>query len=507
MIIWNVETTAPVHDLRLMINSGDSVRFNAASADSLSWTASIKITSSGFYQLKKAGTETEFYRIEMVKDLSPSITISSPDPHHVIEPGRPARVYLESMITDDYGLSRTYISFTVARGKGEGVKFSETKWPLPGLREGQKSQRYQNNLALSSLGMIPGDELYYYISATDNNNQEYRTDIYIVSIPDTAELMSMEGMTLGVNLIPEYFRSQRHIILDTEKLLREKDTISAEAFKNRSNNLGLDQKLLRLRYGKFLGEESEDEIGADLHDHDHEGGHHEEAPVIFGDATDLMNEYGHSHDNAEDATFFEPELKAQLKATLNEMWKSELELRTYKPAEALPYEYKALRLLKDLQQKSRVYVAKTGFKSTPLNPDKRLSGELDKILQPVISKTVQKKETEGEILRGAMTVISILKNGGQISETQKQILGKANSILLSKAAAEPASYLEAVSSMKRMLAGLQKMERGSQTDADAILSALQRLAPEPEILPSVPASGGSGNLSDQYFKNLKRRNR
>jgi hypothetical protein len=45
------------------------------------------------------------------------------------------------------------------------------------------------------------------------------------------------------------------------------------------------------------------------------------------------------------------------------MWSAELRLRTYKAEEALPFEYKALRLLKDLQQKSRVYVAKTAFKA------------------------------------------------------------------------------------------------------------------------------------------------
>ncbi|MBC8111611.1 MAG: hypothetical protein H7Y04_11170, partial [Verrucomicrobia bacterium] len=51
--------------------------------------------------------------------------------------------------------------------------------------------------------------------------------------------------------------------------------------------------------------------------------------------------------------------------------------------EALPYAHKALELIKSLQQKSRVYVEKTGFKPPTLKPaEKRLSGELAEIINP-----------------------------------------------------------------------------------------------------------------------------
>jgi hypothetical protein len=42
----------------------------------------------------------------------------------------------------------------------------------------------------------------------------------------------------------------------------------------------------------------------------------------------------------------------------------------YKPQAALPFAYKALRLLKDLQQKSRSYVAKTAYNPPPLKDGK-----------------------------------------------------------------------------------------------------------------------------------------
>src|SRR5438094_1451102 len=101
-------------------------------------------------------------------------------------------------------------------------------------------------LDLAALRMDPGDELYFYIQAQDNHNQQSRTDVYIVSLQDTAQLLSMDGLLSGVNVKPEFFRSERQIIMDSEKLLRDRDSISKETFNTRSNELGNDQKLLRL---------------------------------------------------------------------------------------------------------------------------------------------------------------------------------------------------------------------------------------------------------------------
>jgi len=203
----------------------------------------------------------------------------------------------------------------------------------------------------------------------------------------------MDGIVTGANLKPEYFRSQRQIILDTEKLLKEKDSISVEKFNEQCNAIGIDQKMLRLRYGKFLGEEEENTIG--------ESGQQAELSKVenFNNAAMVLDAYTDKHDNAEDATFLEPAIKAQLKATLTEMWNSELHLRLYKPVEALPFEYKALRLLKDLQQKSRSYVAKTAYNPPPLKMEKRLSGELGKIGQPVNQEDIKKLADQFESLK------------------------------------------------------------------------------------------------------------
>ena len=106
--------------------------------------------------------------------------------------------------------------------------------------------------------MEAGDELYLHFEIQDNRNpypQTTKTFKYIIALADSTKLaMDMYG-GLAVDRMPEYFRSQRQIIIDTEKLIAEKNQMPLKQFKEQSNNIGIDQKILRLRYGKFLGEE------------------------------------------------------------------------------------------------------------------------------------------------------------------------------------------------------------------------------------------------------------
>jgi hypothetical protein len=76
---------------------------------------------------------------------------------------------------------------TVAKGSGEGVKFKEYKINFSESFQAH-SQQYnlQHLFDLPKLDMEPGDELYFYVEATDNHQQKSRTDVYTVPIQDTA---------------------------------------------------------------------------------------------------------------------------------------------------------------------------------------------------------------------------------------------------------------------------------------------------------------------------------
>ncbi|MFC3562778.1 DUF4175 family protein [Pedobacter jamesrossensis] len=496
---WKIETNVAIKKLKIIFNDKEITTLKPTNSTSSSFAYSKTIDKAGFYQLELDGKKSDLYQIEVIPDLPVNIKITQPKQRTTIDIGKPQKFTLNATLNDEYGIKDAFISATMASGKGEGVSFTEKKISFDTNFGNRKNISLTKQIDLKTLGMKPGDELYFFIKAMDNHGQSSRSDVYFVSIVDTTELMSLVGMTNGVNLVPEYFRSQRQIIIDTEKLLKEQSTIPAEAFKNRSNNLGIDQKLLRLRYGQFLGEENETEIGGDHDDHD-EHGEHKETEEKFGDVTAIMDKYSHKHDIAEDATFFEPEMKAQLKAVLTEMWNSELRLRTYKPQEALPYEYKALRLLKDLQQKSRAYVAKTNVKTASLKPEKRLSGELDKITQPVQKMSFEQKELRNAYLKNTLSLLESRKEGRKFTTNDRFLLSETEKYMIGSAADNPATYLNALTSLRKLSSSNKILIKDIDIAQVAIQNMLKFEFSKPQIQSSKPAS----SLYQGYFKNLNK---
>jgi hypothetical protein len=495
VLSWEIETDQPVKSIEFIFNDTQNISLRSLNNEKTKWGINKRIDSSGFYQLKMDGELSELYKLETIKDQAAVIRIISPAQYTSIDIGEPKNTLLNVQINDDYGIEDAFISATISRGKGEGVQFKEQKINLAASFGGDKQYQFKKILNLEAMGMVPGDELYFFINAKDSRKQLSRSDVYLVTIQDTAQLMSMDGMLSGVNLVPEYFRSQRQIIIDTEKLIKEKKQNSEKEFKNRSNDLGVDQKLLRMRYGKFLGEETDEEIGEEHEEHA------ENEAADFGNAEKMLEGYSHKHDIAEDATFFEPELKAQLKATLAEMWSAELRLRTYKPEEALPFEYKALRLLKDLQQKSRVYVAKTAFKAPQIKAEKRLSGELDKIIQPLALRNSAKTPDSQITLKRATSVLASMKNGYRLSLQESTILRESATLLTEKASSQPAEFLIALTALRRIM---NTSSNAKLADIVSVEAAFHKMIREEVKVPQAKSTGPGTALSKEYFNNLNR---
>ena len=413
-----------------------------------------QILHSGFYSIKAFEKDSmiyqsAFYRIESIPDTSPKIEPTSKKLYSFHQIKDPKTINITAKISDDFSISQAFIVATVARGSGENVKFREVKWPVGG--KNLKSSIISKTIDLNALKFSPGDELYYYWAAFDNKQPEpnfSKSDTYFVVFKDTASKDESDLATMAMNILPEYFRSQRQIIIDTEKLIKKKSKIKREVFNSESNEIGYDQKVLRLRYGQYLGEEFENSIGAAphgeedgdfmkgfVHAHDteeqednhpkpenHEHAHAAENPNTNQDPLAvMMAEYVHSHDDAETNTFYEQSTRSLLKMALEQMWQSELHLRLYEPEKALPFENKALTYLKEAQQKARVFVKKTGFDPPPIKEkEKRLTGELTKFnAQQNITKAFLEDETR---LLAAAAIDILEKNKIDASDKQKLIL-------------------------------------------------------------------------------------
>ncbi len=488
-VSWVITTTQKVKEIYLLLNDKSVLSLRTTNKEQTQWRADKAITASGFYQLIIDGKSSQLYTIEMIRDGPPVINIISPAPNTFIKLGEERKTNVVVSLSDDYGIDSTYLTATLASGSGEAVTFKQLKMPFAGFIQGSKKENLQKLLNLAAIGMGDGDELYFYITATDNNNQQKRSDVYIVRLEDSTQLMSLPGMVNGLDIKPELFRSERQIIIETEQLLKDKDTISESKFNEQSDRLGTDQQLLRLRYGKYLGEETESEIqpstnnSNDLSD--------------FGNAAKVIDEYSDKHDAAEDANFFDAPTKKQLQLMLTEMWKASLQLKTYKPKDALPFEYNALRLLKDLQQKTRAYVAKTGVKTTPLQVEKRLSGELDKIIQPEVKENRKFNDSSTIILRKGLAILEKIRSGEVLQSNDKSVLQDALPMLNNKAVLEPAAYLPAYQSLQKIGGNIYQ-----PIDITLVGKAFQKMIQKMRSVPQSPATTADMNLSQRYFINL-----
>ncbi|MCE7062011.1 DUF4175 domain-containing protein [Dyadobacter sp. CY343] len=508
-LTWNIRFSNAVGiTIKLANMRGEEVAFKRKAGD---FEYADKITGSGLYTIKayledSLFYQSEFYKLEAIPDLAPKIAPASKElyTYHLLKDSKSIRV--SAKISDDFQVSQAYIVATVARGAGENVKFREIKYTLAPSQF--REATIQKTIDLNALNFSPGDELYYYWAAADNREPEAnftKSDTYFIVYKDTAQIEEAELATMAVNIMPEYFRSQRQIIIDTEKLLARRKKLSKQAFNAASNEIGFDQKLLRLRYGQYLGEEFETNIGGgaapeeggdivdafthhsdgtgegaeqrateavgENHDHDHGKAHSDtesKDPLAA-----LMEQYTHSHDDAETNTFYEASTRSLLKMALEQMWQSELHLRTYEPEKAIPFENKALEYLKSAQQKARTYVKKSGYDPPPIKEnEKRLTGELKELAADFNTKKQYDQKTTAQL---AAELLGFLEHPG-IGKKQAQMQLAGNELSNRLVDSGPSGN---ASRFWPTLAALQKLTSGkalSQTEKQQLKTELYKYA-------------------------------
>jgi hypothetical protein len=162
-----------------------------------------------------------------------------------------------------------------------------------------------------------------------------------------------------------------------------------------------------------------------------------------------------------------------------------------------------LLLLKDLQQKSRSYVAKTSYNPPPLKDEKRLSGELDKIIQPVNKQDIKPAADQLDALKKAVNVLEALKVNPMLNAADNRTLQVAHQQLSLRASAQPGAYLPALNAMRRIISA----QKVNIKDVNIVEGALQKTLTALKTIPSSEGNATDMGLSKQYYKNLKQANR
>jgi len=460
----------------------------------------------------RAGTDLD-HRLTVLPDAAPVLTIVAPDQRSEIRPGDPLLVPVQVLANDDHGVDSVALVATVTKGQGEGVKFREQRLEFTSREARQPDGALlRQTLDLAGLGLEPGDELYFHVVATDHRTPQpnrSRSETVFVTMVDTTREAFGPGAGVTLNLPPDFFRSQRQLIIDTERLLADQPRIARNLFRGRSNDLGLDQGLLRLRYGQFMGDEFEGELVAS----GREG--HADAPDdppaaepvvdrITGVAiVDPLAELLHDHDDPENATLLAPQIKLKLREAISQMWSAELQLRIAEPRKSLPFQQRALELLQEIRQDARSYVRRVGFDPPPLEPDRRrLAGDLSRIRIPAFSSTATVDESH-PALRSGLSILQRLASGATAQPGDAPRLEEAGQELGRLAVEDPAHLLAPLRALRQAITSL---EPGGTPCGECIATAERGFwRALPDAAPrATRAQARASALAERYFRLLDR---
>ena len=388
----------------------------ALARDGDRWTTARTIDAPALYRIEAAGMARQrLSRIDVVADAPPEVrTEDNGSQLLMVRPGQ-TRWTPVFEASDDYGvLPRATLRITVTQGDGENITFIQRSTTLTGSGPG-RARRFSTTLNLAREGMAPGSDLIVQLVVSDNR----APDRQIVEGPSVilrwpSDLALSDGLDgLAAPVMPAYFRSQRQIIIDAEALIAQRRRTAPAQFVERSNALGNDQAQLRLRYGQFMGEETEGGGGglalptndaparpalptndapastrpAPVEDHTGHGHAEGEHPAEPGSPEAVLAQYGHAHDTGEASTLFDTGTRSTLAQALDAMWSSERALRQGQPDQALPFAYRALELLKEAQQATRIFLPRTGSSLPPIDLSRRLSGEREGIVAGPLARS------------------------------------------------------------------------------------------------------------------------
>lgn len=514
LIQWSLDFTEPADSFAIEFSDGRQLPMQP---DAGTWQFGHLATGTDLYKIAaiNAGESSyigDIYTLSVQLDQAPDIKIVEPTVTTLeIPKSGPAEFNSEVLVSDDYEINSVEIVASVAKGSGEGVKFRDQTLDFDQSIKTEKGQLYQRHWDLASLDMEPGDEIYFSVVATDNKlpeaNTSRSTTLIIRWLEDENAGIAADG--LAIDFIPEFFKSQRQIIIDTEQLIEDKPNLEIQDFKDTSYEIGQAQADLKQKYGQFLGDEFGEGPGEQLgfagsasttdHADDHErgeqdqnatghneqsqneqnrneqrqahseaptnpsGGHaHVESGVTINNATnigDIVKLFGHDHGDPEIGKVSKQSPIALMKRAVSEMWLAERHLMQAEAELALPYEYEAYKYLKLARQADRIYVKRLGFEPPPVSEENRLTGDLEEIRSYSLQQhsepdNLPPLRAEQRLLRQVWQLLNAHRPEDQITSHEDEILANMSEQYRTLSQQRPALIKQAAS-IEKLRAGKQ----------------------------------------------------
>src|SRR5690606_4309166 len=257
---WQLQFTPQPQQVWLQFHDGRRLPLQR---DGEHWQTHEVLQRSGLYRIVSEpalAEATRAWRLEVVPDRPPQVKVIEPAKTLSQAAPRQRQWPLRFEASDDFGVrANALLEITSARGSGENIDFQQHHVALNG-NGSATARRFAHTIDLAALGVGPGDEVVARLLVHDNRSpqpQSARSPSLILRLPSEQDIQTSDLEGAIKKVMPAYFRSQRQIIIDGEALLKQRRTLDADSFVKRADAIGVDQRILRLRYGQFLGEEAE----------------------------------------------------------------------------------------------------------------------------------------------------------------------------------------------------------------------------------------------------------
>ena len=436
------------------------------------------------------------YTLSVSLDKPPRVRIVEPGETTLgIEPGESTRFESRVEVHDDFGVGPVEVRASVAKGSGEGVKFRDEVFDFDTQSEHEASDAigrvYGRRWDLESLGMEPGDEVYFFVVARDNREPEpnvARSDTIVVRWLDEAPDVATVG-DIPIDMMPEYYKSQRQIIIETEQLVADRDQLDAETFAETSRALGASQADLKNRYGQYLGDEFGESLDGDWdlpeleewpeaeeETHDDHADHDEAGADEFGSAEALIARYIHDHESADVGPISSRNPVGLMKRAIGKMWQSERHLRLSEPAESLPHQYAALEYYNRAREADRIFTQRLGFEPPPVTEDRRLTGDINDVRSVHLEEAAAENRSDDALFRELHDRLSRRSPTEPFEPDELELLALAASRLQQLSSNRPALIKQAATLEQLRIAGGPANENCEDCVADAIRTAWSMLS-------------------------------
>jgi hypothetical protein len=507
------------------------------------YLATATLNRSGIYYVAADEKVLDgIYTIAVTADTRPTIRFIAPT-ETITELAKHAvpKIQTAVLIADDFGLGRVEIMASIASGSGEAVKFRDQIFQFDSKSMLDGKAHFSKSWDLAELGMQPGDELYFSISAWDNRfpeAQQSRSASKIIRwLEEEQQGVLVDGLLMS--FMPEYFKSQRQVIIETKELIANQANFTLEQFNRVSRDLGASQNYLKQKYGQFLGDEFDSgtlksmEAGPYIrndiktgsstdkaHDehtdeispqqaagHEHASAEHQSEQADKSGYKQIIQQFGHAHGEADAGNFIKkglPSPKLLMKRAITSMWQAELHLLLSEPELALPFENEALAFLNRAKKADRIYVKRLGFEPPPVSEKRRYQGDLSDILSYQRDKKTSKKNTP---IQSVISLLNILNQRAEplfaaaITPEQRNILEQVSTYFSAQLTINPKDVT--------FIATLEKIQQADsfelkncQDCIDALLEKLWQALPTPVAAPvakQLPYSNQNDMLQKYQF--------